>query len=190
MIFGYARTSTTEQEAGLQAQCRDLEGNGCARIYAEQISATAHSRPELSRALDHMRAGDTLMVTKPDRLARSTADLLTLVETIKGKGCELVILSMGGQRLDTSNPTSKLMLTMLAAIAEFERDLMKERQAEGIAKAKADGRYKGRKPLNESTRKQVIKLHAEGLGVTAIASELAISRMTVYRVLKTKIKNV
>ncbi|MGY6770587.1 recombinase family protein [Komagataeibacter sp. NFXK3] len=184
MIFGYARTSTAEQEAGLQAQCRDLEGNGCARIYAEQISATAHSRPELSRALDHMRAGDTLMVTKPDRLARSTADLLTLVETIKGKGCELVILSMGGQRLDTSNPTSKLMLTMLAAVAEFERDLMKERQAEGIAKAKADGRYKGRKPTARIQQDTIRRLKNEGMTVTEIAENLKISRMSVYRVLK------
>ena len=184
MIFGYARTSTTEQEAGLQAQCRDLEGNGCARIYAEQISATAYSRPELSRALDHMRAGDTLMVTKPDRLARSTADLLTLVETIKGKGCELVILSMGGQRLDTSNPTSKLMLTMLAAVAEFERDLMKERQAEGIAKAKADGRYKGRKPTARIQQDIIRRLKNEGMAVTDIAEKLKISRMSVYRVLK------
>ena len=143
MKIGYARTSTTEQMAGLEAQERELKAAGCAKVYSEQISGTKRDRPQLAAALEHMRQGDVLMVTKPDRLARSTADLLGYVKAIQAKGCHLIVQSMGGQTLDTSNPTSKLMLTMLGAVAEFERDLMKERQAEGIAKAKAEGKYKG-----------------------------------------------
>ncbi|GBQ38167.1 MULTISPECIES: recombinase family protein [Komagataeibacter] len=182
MLIGYARTSTTDQVAGLEGQVRELKAKGCAKVYAEQISATSARRPELTACMDNLRAGDVLVVAKPDRLARSTADLLALVKDIEAKDAALLILSMGGQELDTRNPTSKLMLTMLAAVAEFERDLMKERQAEGIAKAKADGRYKGRKPLAESIRKQVMERHQAGMGATAIARELDISRMTVYRI--------
>lgn len=184
MIFGYARTSTTEQAAGLEAQERDLLKNGCERVYAEQVSGAATHRPELTRVLDNMRHGDILMVTKPDRLARSTSALLSLIEIIKQKGCELVVLSMGGQKFDSSNPTSKLMLHMLAAIAEFERDLMKERQAEGIAKAKKEGKYKGRKPTARLKQDEIKKLKADGLSVSQISERLNISRMSVYRILK------
>lgn len=164
MFIGYARTSTTDQVAGLEGQVRDLETKGCAKVYAEQISATSTHRSELAACMDNLRAGDVLVVTKPDRLARSTADLLALVKDIEGKDAALLILSMGGQELDTRNPTSKLMLTMLAAVAEFERDLMKERQSEGIAKAKAFGRYKRRKPLADSICKQVTERHKAGIG--------------------------
>lgn len=183
MKIGYARTSTTDQVAGLEAQARDLSANGCERIFREQVSGSSTDRPQLSAAFDHMRAGDVLVVTKPDRLARSTADLLRLVEEVKAKGCGLIVLSMNGMTLDTTSPTSKMMLTMLAAVAEFERDIMKERQREGIAKAKADGRYKGRKPTARSQAEQVQALAAEGVSATEIAKRLGMGRTSVYRCL-------
>lgn len=183
MKIGYARTSTTDQVAGLEAQARDLLANGCERIFREQISGSSTDRPELSAALNHLRAGDVLVVTKPDRLARSTADLLRLVDEIKAKGCGLIVLSMNGVTLDTTSPTSKMMLTMLAAVAEFERDIMKERQREGIAKAKAEGRYKGRKPTARSQAEQVQALAANGISATEIAKQLGIGRTSVYRCL-------
>lgn len=183
MKIGYARTSTTDQVAGLEAQARDLSANGCERIFREQVSGSSTDRPQLGAAFDHMRAGDVLVVTKPDRLARSTADLLRLVDEVKAKGCGLIVLSMNGVTLDTTSPTSKMMLTMLAAVAEFERDIMKERQREGIAKAKAEGRYKGRKPTARSQAEQVQALVAEGVSATEIAKRLGMGRTSVYRCL-------
>lgn len=184
MLIGYARTSTIEQDAGLEGQVRSLQAHGCERIFHEKISGTQTNRPELQTAFDHLRHGDTLMITKPDRLARSTADLLRLVDAVQAKGASLVILSMGGQTLDTGNPTSKLMLTMLAAVAEFERDLMLERQREGIAKAKAEGRYKGRPPSARAKSDDVRSLKQQGIGPVEIAKRLGISRASVYRALE------
>ncbi|MEE8663109.1 MAG: recombinase family protein [Acetobacter sp.] len=183
MKIGYARTSTSEQKAGLESQERDLKNEGCDLIFSEQASGVSTERPELAAALNHMRAGDVLIVTKPDRLARSTSDLLKHVDAIRAKGCHLIVLSMGGQTLDTGNSTSKLMLTMLAAVAEFERDLMKERQAEGIAKAKAEGKYTGRQPTARNKTEDVLRLAQEGKGATEIARTLGIARNSVYRCL-------
>jgi len=183
MKIGYARTSTTDQIAGLHGQDRDLRAAGCERVYAEQVSGSRTDRPQLLAAVDAMRAGDVLVVTKPDRLARSTADLLRQVENLREKGCGLIVLSMNGTMLDTTNPTSKLMLTMLAAVAEFERDIMKERQAEGIAKAQAEGRYKGRKPSARSQTDDVRSLAAQGVKPSEIARRLGIGRTSVYRCL-------
>lgn len=183
MKIGYARTSTAEQTAGLDAQVRDLRAAGCERVYAEQVSGSLTDRPQLSAALDQLRPGDVLVVTKPDRLARSTADLLAHVEMVKAKGCGLIVLSMNGMVLDTTSPTSKLMLTMLAAVAEFERDIMKERQAEGIAKARAEGKYLGRKPTARDQAAEVRALAAQGIGGTEIARRLGIGRTSVYRCL-------
>jgi len=132
-IVGYARTSTTDQKAGLEAQLRDLRDVGCVKLFQKEISAVAAKRPELERTLDYVREGDTLVETKPDRLARSSADLLTIARTLEGKGGVLRILSMA---VDKSTQTGKLILTVLGGIAEFERDLILEREREGIAKAK------------------------------------------------------
>lgn len=109
--------------------------------------------------------------------------LLQFVDELKAKGCGLIVLSMNGMTLDTTSPTSKLMLTMLAAVAEFERDIMKERQAEGIAKAKAEGKYKGRKPTARGQTEAVRALEAQGVSRTEIAKRLGISRTGVYRAL-------
>ncbi len=180
-LVGYARTSTVEQEAGLEAQRRDLLKAGCSKIYGEQLSSVATSRPQLEAVLDYVREGDTLIVTKPDRLARSTADLLQITERLKAKGVTLRILSMD---LDTSTPTGKLLMTMLGGIAEFERALMLERQREGIAKARDEGKYKGRAPTARRKADEVKKLKAEGKTADAIAAELNIGRASVFRILK------
>jgi DNA invertase Pin-like site-specific DNA recombinase len=182
MIVGYARTSTVEQQAGLEAQERDLRAAGADKVFSEQVSSVA-VRAELERCLDYVREGDALVITKPDRLARSTADLLGIVGRLEAKGVGLLVLSMGGRRVDTRSPTGKLMLTMLGAVATFERDLMLERQREGIARAAAEGRYKGRAPTARAKADQVAELAAQGVTRDEIASRLGIGVASVYRIL-------
>jgi DNA invertase Pin-like site-specific DNA recombinase len=182
MLVGYARTSTVEQEAGLEAQERDLRAAGADRVFAERVSSVA-KREQLEAALDFVREGDTLAVTKLDRLARSVADLLTIVTRLERKGVALRVLSMGGQAVDTGTATGKLMLTMLGAVAEFERALMLERQREGIAKAKAEGKYRGRVPTAQRQAEDVRRLKAEGVRPVEIARRLGIGRASVYRIL-------
>lgn len=182
VIIGYARTSTAEQVAGLDAQLRDLKAAGCDELFSEQVSSVAE-RAKLTEALRFVRKGDVLMVTKPDRLARSTKNLLDIVDQLKAKDVGLVILSMGGQQLDTRTPTGKLMLTMLAAVAEFERDMMLERQREGIAKAKGEGAYKGRKPTARAKASDVLALAREGVTREEIARRMGIGVASVYRII-------
>lgn len=182
MQVGYARTSTADQHAGLEAQLRDLGAAGCERTFSEQVSSVAQ-RDQLAAALDFARDGDTFMVTKPDRLARSTADLLSIVTRLEAKGVSLVVLSMGGQTVDTRTATGKLMLTMLAAVAAFERDLMLERQREGIAKAKADGKYAGRAPTARRQSDDVLAMLADGVKPVDVAKRMNIGRASVYRII-------
>ena len=183
MHVGYARTSTADQTAGLDAQARDLKAAGVEKLFAEQVSSQggASGRKKLTECLRFLREGDVLTVTKPDRLARSTAELLAIEADLTRRGVGLVILSMGGERLDTRKPTSKLMLTILAGVATWEREIMLERQREGIAKAKAEGRYKGRPPSLD--REAVRCMRAEGVRPAAIAAQLGIARSSVYRLL-------
>jgi DNA invertase Pin-like site-specific DNA recombinase len=181
MLVGYARTSTADQKAGLAAQQRDLHDFGCKKIFREESSSLAQ-RDTLRACLDFIREGDVLVVTKPDRLARSTAELLMIETDLARRRVGLVILSMGGERLDTRNPTSKLMLTILAGVATWEREIMLERQREGIAKAKAEGKFKGRVPTAQRQAAEIRRLHAEGLGPVEIGKRLGISRTSVWRV--------
>lgn len=180
-LVGYARTSTVDQKAGLEAQLRDLEAAGCAKVFQEEVSSVATSRPALERCLEYVRQGDTLIVTKLDRLARSVADLVSLTARLKAKGVTLRILAMS---LDTGTPTGKLMLNLLGSIAEFERELMLERQREGIAKAKAEGKYKGRAPTARRKADDVVRLKNEGMTGDAIAAKLGIGRASVFRILR------
>ena len=182
MIVGYARTSTSEQRAGLDAQIRDLKAAGCEKIFSEQISSAVARRPRLAECLHFLRETDTLMVTRPDRLARSTHELLRISEELAQAGVGLVIQSMGLDTRNGSNPTAKLMLSVLAAIAQFERDLMLERQREGIARARAEGKYKGRPQSLD--RAAVQRMRADGIGPAAIAAKLGIARSSVYRLLE------
>lgn len=181
-LVGYARTSTIEQVAGFEAQKRILAEAGVDRIFEEQVSSVGH-REALKEALRYVRAGDTLLVTKLDRLARSTAHLLEIVADLEAKEVALRILDFGGGTVDTKSPTGKLMLTMLGAMAEFERGMMLERQREGIAKAKAEGKYKGRKPTVRNQIEEIVRLKNEGLGATAIAKQLGVGRASIYRIL-------
>lgn len=181
MLIGYARTSTLDQKAGFEGQLRDLEAVGCEKVYNEQVSSVdVKERHELRLALDQLRDGDTLIVTKLDRLARSVPHLLELLQRIQDKQASLRILDMN---IDTSTPTGKLMLTVLGSVAAFEREIMLERQREGIAKAKALGKYKGRKPTAMAKAGEVKRLQSEGMGATEIASRVGIGRASVYRIL-------
>jgi DNA invertase Pin-like site-specific DNA recombinase len=184
MQIGYARTSTAEQAAGLDAQIRDLKAAGAERVYSEQVSSMAQ-RAELAKVLDYVRDGDVLIVTKPDRLARSTTELLAIESDLTKREVGLVVLSLGGQRLDTRNPTSKLLLTIMGGIAAWEREIMLERQREGIAKAKDEGKYKGRAPTAKRQSTEVLALAAQGLKRREIAEQLNISMPSVFRILAT-----
>src|SRR6201986_5351316 len=177
-IIGYARVSTTDQDLSIQQAA--LKAAGCEVIRAEKRSGTS-GRDELPTVLDFLRTGDILMVTRIDRLARSIGDLQDIVRAVKAKGATLKATE---QPIDTSTAAGKAFLDMLGVFAEFETNLRKERQMEGIAKAKAAGVYKGRKPTVDSAK--VIHLDAEGLGATAIADQLQIGRASVYRVLSAK----
>ena len=179
MIIGYARTSTVDQIAGLEAQNRELEAAQCQKIFQEQVSSVA-VRVQLEAALEFAREGDVLVTTKLDRLARSVADLMAIIETLDQKAVGLRILNLG---MDTQTPTGKLMLTVLGGVAQFEREMMLERQREGVAKAKAAGKYKGRKPLADELRQEVVCLAAGGMAKTQFARQLNIGEASVYRIL-------
>jgi len=183
MLIGIARTSTLEQKAGLEAQLRELKAYGCEKIYQEQVSSVAE-REQLNAALSSLRSGDKLVVTKLDRLARSVKHLGEIVEAINKADASLVILDMGGTAIDTSNPTGKLILNVMSSVAQFEREMMLERQREGIAKAKAEGKYKGRKPTARAKTEMVLLAKKQGLSPTQIMRDLGISKTSYYRILE------
>lgn len=183
VLIGYARTSTDEQHAGLEAQLRDLKTAGCTKVFQEQASSIG-DRPQLMAALEYARDGDTLIVTKLDRLARSARHLSELVDKLESKGVSLRIQNFGGDPVDTRGATGRLILNVFAAMAQFEREMMLERQREGIAKAKAEGKYKGRKPTARAKAADVVRLSHEGRTVAQIARALDIGRASVYRALE------
>ena len=181
MLIGYARTSTIEQIAGFQAQQTELLAAGCdAKLFVEQVSSVATARPQLTRLLDHLRPRDVVVVTKLDRLARSMRDLLDIVATIEAAGASLRILAMN---LDTSTATGKLMLNVLGSVAEFEREMMLERQKAGIDKAKADGKYKGRVPTAMKKADEAVALLTDGVKPAEAARRLGIARSSLYRIM-------
>lgn len=182
MLVGYARTSTAEQAAGLEAQKRDLGATGCTKIFVEQVSSVGE-RQQLKTALDFVREGDTLVVTRLDRLARSTSHLLSLVEELDRNGVALRVLDFGGGEVDTRSPSGRMLLTVFAAMAQFEREIMLQRQREGIEAAKLAGKYKGRSPTARRKADEVRKLKEAGAGASAIAKQLGIARASVYRIL-------
>jgi DNA invertase Pin-like site-specific DNA recombinase len=176
-LIGYARVSTTDQDLSLQLAT--LKAAGCHTIRKEKASGlNTRGRSELAVVLDFLREGDELVVTRVDRLARSIGDLQDIVRALKSKGA---VLRATEQPIDTSTAAGKCFLDMLGVFAEFETNLRRERQMEGIARAKAAGVYKGRKPSID--RAVVRKLRKEGLGPSAIARRLKIGRASVYRLL-------
>ena len=177
MLYGYARVSTTDQDLSVQLDA--LRRYGCETIREEKVSGTSmQNRTELKVLLDFMRKGDELVVTRVDRLARSVFDLQGIVNALANKG---VTLSATEQPISTKDATGKCFLDMLSVFAEFETNLRKERQLEGIAKAKAKGVYKGRKPSVDVA--QVRELRKSGMGGSEIAKKLGIGRTSVYRAL-------
>lgn len=173
---GYARVSSMGQS--LEVQEQQLRAAGCEKLFAEKRSGTsAEGRDQLQAALEWVREGDVLVVTRLDRLARSIVDLRRIIDRLSAKGVGFRCLQQGA--IDTTTSEGRLMLNILASFAEFEVEIRRERQADGIAKAKARGRYKGRPPAID--RATIAALEAEGLGATAIAKRLGIGRASVYR---------
>lgn len=180
VLVAYARTSTIDQRAGLEAQIEELKQAGCTKIFFEHTSGVDSDRPQLAAALSYLRERDSLVVTRPCRLARSTMDLLRLVDDLTSREISLQVLSMG---LNTADATSRLMMTVLAGVGQFERELMLERQRHGIARAKAEGRYKGRAPTARAKTDTVLAMRKNGQRIVDIVRATGVSRASVYRIL-------
>lgn len=176
MLVGYARVSSTGQSLDIQQAA--LAEAGCKKVFSEKKSGlTATGREQLAECLDFVRSGDTLVVTRLDRLARSVGDLFQIIERLQAKGVAFRCLQQGG--VDTDSSTGRLMLAILGAVAAFEADIRKERQMEGIARAKEEGVYKGR--IASIDGDEVRRLHGEGVRPSDIARRLGIGRASVYR---------
>jgi len=177
-LYGYARVSTVDQDLAVQEAA--LRAAGCRVVRAEKRSGAAREgRAELRLLLDFLRAGDALVVTRVDRLARSLRDLQDIVHELRAKG---VALRCTEQPVDTGTAAGKAFLDMLGVFAEFETALRRERQAEGIAAARARGVYKGRRPRIDPAEVRRLR-DGEGLGASAVARRLGIGRASVYRLL-------
>ena len=183
-LVGYARTSTDEQKASFEEQIRDLKAVGCDVVFSEEVSSVK-DRDQLDEALATLKAGDKLVVTKLDRLVRSVSQLWKIVEALEAKGVGLRILNFHGESVDTKSAMGRLILTMFAGFAQFEREQLIERQKVGIAKAKAEGKYKGRKPSVSLQADKMRAMAEAGRAPAAIAAQLNIGLSSVYRALKT-----
>ncbi|MEX5514948.1 recombinase family protein [Pseudophaeobacter sp. 1A09344] len=177
--IGYARVSTLGQT--LDAQLEKLGAVGCSHVFQEKVSGAVRDRPELKSALGSLTEGDVLVVTRLDRLARSTRDLLDIVHEIENRGAKLKALA--DSWADTTTPTGKLILTVLGGLAEFERALIAERTAEGREQARRDGRHLGRpSKLNSYQRRTVVKMRFDGSNNAEIARVFGVSRSTISRI--------
>jgi DNA invertase Pin-like site-specific DNA recombinase len=179
MKVGYARTSTLDQKHGLAAQLEELQAAGCEKIFQEQLSSVDENRSQLEAAIEFVREGDELIVTKLDRLARSVADLVGIEKQLTEKNAALKVLQPA---LDTSTSTGRLSFNVIASVAQFEREIMLERQREGIQRAKLAGKYKGRKPTARARSKEVMDLLASGMKPGDVAKAVGIGRRSVYRI--------
>jgi DNA invertase Pin-like site-specific DNA recombinase len=180
MHVGYCRTSTIEQVAGLDAQIRELKAASVEKIFQEQLSSVDASRQQLAAALDFVREGDVLVVTKIDRLARNVAHLCAIEAQLHATGASLLVLNPA---IDTSTPIGRLVFNTMAAIAQFEREIMLERQREGIAAAKAAGKYKGR-PAKAHLRVDILRQAIrDGNKIPAAAKLAGMSARTAHRLL-------
>lgn len=178
-IVGYARVSAVDQNVSRQVKALEVE---CDKIFVEKVSAAKTSnRPQFQEMMRYLRDGDVLQVTSADRLARSTRDLLDVVQSLKDRGVQVEFLD--NPALNTDTPQGEFMLTILAAVAQLERSIIRERQAEGIAIARAAGKYDRAPKLSPEQAREVRRLDALGVPKTAIARKLKCSRHTVYAVL-------
>ena len=178
MLVGFARTSTTHQKYSLEAQIENLTKAGCEKIFSEQVSAVASSRPQFDAAMEFVRDGDTLVVCSLSRFARSIRDLTKQIDLLEAKNVSLKILDMS---LDTSTPTGKLLLNLLGCVSQFERELLLERQKVGIEKAKAAGKFTGRKATARAKSQQIQDLLATGMKPAQVAKQLNVGVASVYR---------
>jgi len=182
MLYGYARVSSLDQDLSIQLDV--LTAAGCAVVRSEKVTGTStEDREELATLLQFLREGDALVVTRIDRLARSLRDLQNIVHDLRQRG---VTLKATEQPIDTSTAAGKCFLDMLGVFAEFETNLRRERQLEGIARAKANGAYAGKGRPASIEAAKVREMRAQGLGATAIAKALGIGRASVYRVLEAR----
>jgi DNA invertase Pin-like site-specific DNA recombinase len=185
-LIGYARSSTEDQEAGFDAQLRDLKAAGCTKIFKEMVSSVG-DRAELERALDYVRAGDTLVVTTLTRLARNARglwDIIDRLDAVADGGAGLRILDLGGSVIDTRGATGRLILTIFSGVAQWERESMLERQREGIAKARVEGKYRGRAPTARAKASEAVAMFKAGMSKAAIAEQLGIGRASVLRAVR------
>ena len=178
-IWGYARVSSDDQDLSIQNAA--LDAAGCKHIFKEKVSgASRKGREQLDALLKIVSEGDTIVITRIDRLARSLRDLQNIVHDLKKQG---VALKATEQPIDTSTPAGKAFMDMLGVFAEFENNLRRDRQMEGIAKAKAEGRYNGRpRSIGPEQRQKILRLRREGIGATEIGNRLGVSRRHVYRI--------
>ncbi|PSU22708.1 DNA invertase [Photobacterium phosphoreum] len=176
---GYARVSTLDQS--LEVQLQKLRDHGCDKIFSDIASGSDTRRQGLKDLIAYLRTEDMLVVTRVDRIARSVLDLQQLVRDLKASG---ITLSAIEQPVSTDSASGKAFLDMLAVFAEFELNIRRERQMEGIAAAKVAGKYKGRKPLSDKIKDEVQTLYKNRYTISAIARKLSISRNTVYKLLR------
>jgi DNA invertase Pin-like site-specific DNA recombinase len=177
-LVGYCRVSTDDQDCAIQIAT--LERLGCRKIYADKVSGRRRDRAQLAACLDYLREGDVLAITRVDRLGRSLADLIKIADELRQRDVSLYIAQ---QNIDTATPMGQMFYAMLGVFAEFEYHLKRERQVEGIARAKAAGRYKGRKPLDAARIAEIRRMRADGLRPAAIARQLRVGRTSVYKYL-------
>lgn len=179
MLIGYARVSTQHQQDSLTAQQEALEAYGCQKIYSDQLSGAKSDRPGLVAALDYAREGDSIVVTRLDRLGRSTVDILRTVQDLDARGITIEALDT---QLDTRTPAGRLVLSVFASMAEFERDLIVERTREGLAHARAQGRVGGRpRKLDETQQQAALAALASGMSEAQVAQTFGVSRSTITR---------
>ena len=177
--FGYARVSTLGQSTDHQENA--LKNAGCDKILLEKFTGTKASRPRLDELREQLRPGDTVVITKLDRLGRSTKDLLQIVTEFEKQEINLVVLE---QNINTSTPDGRLFFTMISAFAQFEAEIISARTRDGLAAAKLLGRTGGRKPnLTQIQKSQVVRFYEEGMSVSKIAEIMATTRQCVYRAL-------
>jgi DNA invertase Pin-like site-specific DNA recombinase len=185
-LIGYIRVSTREQSTGRQDD--GMESIKLDKIFKEKVSAKTRERPQLRLCIDYAREGDTLYIYSIDRLARSLGDLESIIQELVTKGVTVQFIKENQTySRDNSNPFNKVLLQILGAFAEFERNIMLERQAEGIAHAKANGTKSGKpfgkQPLDMSRRDEAIELSKEGNNISQIAKAMALSRASIYKLL-------
>ena len=181
-IIGYSRVSTTDQNP--EAQNDALKTSGAERIFSDVYTGTKSSRPEFDKAIEYLRSGDTLVVTRLDRLGRSTKDLLNISEQLRSRDIGLRVTE---QNIDTATAEGRLFFTIISAFAEFEHTLIVSRTKDGLAAAKARGRVGGRKPLMSVGKVATAKqMYVDGKSVKDIAEILGVSRPTIYRALENK----